>query len=650
MAKYITYLLLPFLGLALLAASILFLNVPFLQNFAFISPDRSIASPEAREMISLARAAFILIGLLLIAFPLYSRYIPRFKAANLHKRNKDPVYLAAILLLVIIVYFSAMFISDFYFTKSNERPSGKLSVFLYTYKTAEHFMNTFFAIVSTEDLNVDRIDLPVYKLFIKEEDIDRLNSNLPSSGEEYVDGYLTYGNDTYSIKARYRGDSKLHWYFKKKSWRINLKDKQAINSSSKFNLINPKYKSHMQTLLGYYISDKLGLITPRSYHVVVFLNNDYQGVYYYSDQIDELFINMTGRVPGDIYFGDTNQSLFEEAERWDIMSAYDGNTGRARQNIRHLVSAVKAQDIDFYSFFNSYLKDDYIRFYAYNVLIGDAHVSEVANHKFYFDPEKKIFEPVVWDQITFSDTNSILDPDHNSIFNRTSRIPEYMHMKNIYLKQFMEELPESVILEYIDNTSKSIEYEITHDKYKDSPFPPWTLSNSEWREAVQELKDSVIARYEFIREQLNISYVNISVAGNIIVFDVSGVSAVQADSTFILDGSGCLRLYKDLNLDFTAENNELIPAKCDGNKIHLDTQLLYPGKNGPLRYIYIIEDSRQIVGVSVDARNSITGSELSPMINFFSSVSKLPTMGKTESMHPWIFQTASNKTEGEGKI
>ena len=648
MARYITYLIFSALGIALLVSSILFFNVSFLQDFTSISPDRNIASSEAREMISLARMTFIIIALIIISFPYYYRYLPHPRIISLHKRNRHSIYFAIALLLILAIYFSSMFISDYQFTRLNERPAGRFSALLYAYKTAAHFVNTFSSLISTEEVDVNKIDLPIYKLLIKEEDIERLNSDLPASGEEYVDGYMIYGNTTYLIKARYRGDSKLHWYFEKKSWRINIKDEQTIISSSKFNLINPKYKSHMQTLLGYYVSDRLGLITPRSYHVAVFLNNEYIGVYYYNDQIDEMFINMLGKTHGDIYFGDTNQSLFETAERWDIMSTYDGNKGRARQNIRYLISAINADDTEFYKFFNQHLGEDYIRFYAYNALIGDAHVSEVANHKLYLDPEKKIFEPVVWDQITFSDANSALDPDHNSLFNKTSRIPEYMHTKNLYLKRFMEELPENLIIDYIDNTTKNIEYEITHDKYKDSRFPPWTLSNSEWRESVQELKESVRARYAFIRKKLNTTFINMSIAGNKVLFDVDGVSTAETAPIFTFDGNDCPRAYKDLNFDLAAEDEEMIPAKCNSNKIYLNTQVLYPGKNGPLRYVYIIENPHQILDVSIQAHNSITEAKVYPTINFVNSTLELPQIPKTESIHPWILQNLSETQKNKG--
>ena len=48
----------------------------------------------------------------------------------------------------------------------------------------------------------------------------RLNSNLPHSGFEYVDGAVLNDGSFDKVSMRYRGDHAYHWMYHKKSLRV----------------------------------------------------------------------------------------------------------------------------------------------------------------------------------------------------------------------------------------------------------------------------------------------------------------------------------------------------------------------------------------------------------------------------------------------
>jgi len=551
---------------------------------------------------------------------------------------------AFVLLLIFFIYILSIFAGNVYFTSMQPMvDKSKVKIFVDIYKVFIDFYQTSMTMIFTKEINKEMIDIPTYWMYAENKDLEKLNENLPDSGMNSIKGYLEFNNKTYEISARYRGDMYYHWNFKKKSWRINLKGKM-ISSSDKFNIINPKYDSHLRTLLGYHIAEKVSLISPRSYHVALFLNDEYQGVYYYSDQIDESFIQMLGKRRGDIIFGDVenDKNLFEDVEYWDIQSMYDGDTERAKQNIKQFISSINYSDEKkFYDFFNKYLGDEYLKFYAYNILLGDYHVDENHNHKFYFNPDNEMFEPIVWDQASFSVIDLPINSDHNAIFKKIILIPEFVEKKNKYIKEFIDEVSEEEILEYINAVSEEIEYEIEHDKYKDSMFPPWTLSNKEWHASVEQLKNDVSKRYAFLHKELGKANATIYVVNNeILVIDVDGISPSRLTIIFESQepsGDTCVYLRKDKKRSNKSENYGSQEIYCTKNSkgIHVQLETLYPGYNGPLRYIYLMETTNKAVIKEIEAYNTIILSEINVDLVYVDSMDEVPDIKKSTSLHPW---------------
>ena len=196
--------------------------------------------------------------------------------------NKKLVFFISFLFLIILLIF-AILVSHFgYLWDSSSDKS--IDSFLFNAKMAFiDFKNIVSNNFLVKPIDVNKIDISIFKLFIKEDKIDYLNSKLPkldyfgptAAPKEHVGGYFSFGDEQYRVDVRYRGNNYFHWRFPKKSWRVELENKTLFDDYNRFNIINPKDNSHMDTQLSYLMAENLSLISPRSYYVALFINNLY---------------------------------------------------------------------------------------------------------------------------------------------------------------------------------------------------------------------------------------------------------------------------------------------------------------------------------------------------------------------------------------
>lgn len=663
-----THTLIRCFGIIFLIIGLFILRISFLEHWTFISPDHQINSLYLITLIIFLKSILLALGSLLVLFPQSVFYVKKMieymaKWYNKKKMNVPPfsfVFLSCILLLLflsLILLGNSLSINEY----NPIKDFGIFSVFKNFLETSSSFYKSFIAQLFTEEIDPTTIDLPIYNFYIKQHLIDTLNKDLPTSGEEYVNGYLVFDNDTYEAKFRYRGDTFHHWYSQKKSWRIKLKDHKFINSSNKFNIINPKLDSHIQEMLAYIIAKNAGLIVPRNFHVALFINNKYEGVYYYSDQIDELFFRMHSKVPGDIFYGELygdatrTGTLFENKSNWDIISTTDNNESRALENIDLFIHAVNQSNLDFYNFFSRHFGDEYLKFYALTILLDEYRVDDVHNHKLYFNPTNGMFEPIVWDLMPFMNRNLSLNHDQaNALFSKINNNPLLIEKRNRFIKEYMDEMPEEVLFEYIDTVSAAINYEIEHDIFKDSYEVPWILTYWEWQESTEKLKEAIQDRYSFIRQELDNATLTLSVinggSNTFLVFDVTGQSSVNIKTLQLVAPSTstqtiCYTIFKDNNFNMLPDSEEKTQEECSEDTFELIVDQLYPGKNDTLRYVYIVktEESYNFTVEAISVSNSITGNNIIPHIIYFDTIEELPKLAPSSSLHPWEISVMESK-------
>ena len=264
---------------------------------------------------------------------------------------------------------------------------------------------------------LQRTGLRTVSLFVKEGNLQQLNSDLPVSGAEYVDGGLsTDGSAVQEVDVRYRGDSVYHWAYWKKSWRVKTKKDELFMGMRKFNLIATRSKNLLNNHFAYRLANHMGLISPYSEVVNVVLNGKLLGVYILTEQLDESTIRRHDKMPGDVYSGDIAGRDRYKGHSVDIFDQPGAWTKVAVNNHFDLAALDPLEEFLFY-FHNAHrsegqaglselLDADAVgRYLACDILFQTYHADNSHNWRFYYDPWKTKLEPVIWDPMGWMQPN-----------------------------------------------------------------------------------------------------------------------------------------------------------------------------------------------------------------------------------------------------
>lgn len=602
-----------------------------------------------------------------------------------HKRViRCAVFLIVFFLLFFILSFSVVFMGSDIRSRVGIEPfyQEEIRPLLLLYKmdffSIPKILNAELFIPAVDQ---KEIDLSIFYIYLKKDKLDKLNADLPESGENYVKGFLVFENKTYDVKLRYRGDGVGHWYLPKKSWRIKLKEHQLLWGVNIFNFINPKSTGHFEDAIKFPLAQKLGILAPRNIPVVVFLNSEYMGVYQFLDQPEEIFLRLENKLPGDIYVGDqpfqdTNYSLFKHPEDWAVKPILDNDNASARTRLTFLTDHVSnASQEDFYDFFSMHLGNPYLRFSAFTTFMGSAGPDNRHNHKYYLNPSNGVYEPIEWDTAFFPAADRSLMHSQHDLDALFLLYPTLVYQRNIILYGYLTPEYETAILKEIDDKKELIEYETLHDKYKKSGAgaDTWFLTNNEWKDHVAQLPTLVSERFSFLRKEVEKVNLTIFIINNtnttFLVFDVSGISPVFISNVSVETPFPCISVYKDINFDFGIGSTDQKEKICNSN-IVFDIGVLYPGVKdkvitgpnhadfipGSLRYTYILQfegkgkkDNNHSLNnldniTFTSIRNAITATPVQPKIIYLASIEELPEQEETLSYHPWKIPVVPKKT------
>ncbi|MFT4648059.1 MAG: hypothetical protein ACI9X4_001278 [Glaciecola sp.] len=257
--------------------------------------------------------------------------------------------------------------------------------------------------------SIEEGEAPRVQLLLSNSDESKLNSNLPASGLQYVEGALLYPDgELLPVDLRYRGDFFWHWAMGKKSWRVKTSKTAMWNHMRKINLVAPKTPAMVTGDLGYWLARDMGLIAPRSEVVEVWVNGEPRGVHTQVEQLEELVLRQTGRMPGDLFAGElvgrdsyTNipGRVFQYPGIWEkvaLNNHFDPEARDAMVLLCELLQAEPSEEV--YSKLRALLNyEAFGKFTAYRQLIQSGHYDNSHNWRLYYDPWRNRFEPVVWD-------------------------------------------------------------------------------------------------------------------------------------------------------------------------------------------------------------------------------------------------------------
>lgn len=516
--------------------------------------------------------------------------------------------------------------------------------------------------------------LPTYKINISNINLKKLNSNLPISGQKNVNANIILPNNIkQKIEVKYRGDHYWHWKYDKKSWRVNLSTN--YENEKILNFINPRHKSQILYSLGFYLGEKAKLLTPHSEFIKLFINDDYQGLYLKTEQVNEDFLTQRNLRTGDLFFGEPNNladafttinGVFDNPNLWEIKNYTETN------NINHLTELLNLINNDLTLEYPENLAKSLdisaiLKYMAILDIANSSHIDNTHNFKLYFNPETNLFEPIVWDLFAWINlnTNNRVSSTTNSLFQNLLLYPQLAEEKNKYIFEYLQDFASSEkINDFINLQVNTIKDDLLFDPIKDyiddtfpAPYFRRILSFSEWKKRISLVKTVIKDRNQFLINELNNTTINIYIQNNnklnnTIYFDIIGHSPIQI-SKFNNQNLKSFKYNPIYNSEnFIKEDIDLNNLKLSpGQKIQIipiyyaiintehDTKFI---DKSPLRYKIEITNISQdeLLNNLKNSKmiNSITNTQIIPKITIIKTTSELPQIDLSNSIHPWTIK------------
>jgi len=449
--------------------------------------------------------------------------------------------------------------------------------------------------------------LPEFYLTVAGGGLERLTSDLPASARNYEPGRLKFRGRIYKVKARLRGDGPGHWTMAKKSWRVKLRRGETIDGRyRRLNFINPKSLSMMRNLISYWLAPRFGLKAPDCFPCALFVNGKYQGIFLFTEQVDEYFLRRWHLPRGDLFYGEAHSVSWLQASRWDhhVSRVEDPEEGvHDFQALFDLVGNLKVPLIDCWEKLPRIIDlENYINFLALHVFSGTFQPSSIHNQKLYLDPGSLKLEHFVWDFFGHNSARTRYEHPLTPLADRFYCIPPWV---DALYRRIHELLQGPARTEYqkafISETTKRMKPGVCLDMAKGSiksrnlcMFRKGYGVNK-WKKAVKGLTQVVEGRNEVLGNmladaRLSLYLVRPAKRGRpwILRADSYGVVGARLEG-FALEGAlphgEALRIYRDRNRNgiLDAEDEEVFTGKMKDGLCEIECQeTLLPGRaKGP---------------------------------------------------------------------
>jgi len=319
-----------------------------------------------------------------------------------------------------------------------------------------------------------------YNLEVTKSDLYKLNFDLPESGREYVDGVLyNKKGDNVDVKTKYRGDTGRHWYFDRKSFRINFKKVDKFDDFyGEVDFV--VQESSLNDYFSAFVSKKYGILTPKISLVKFCLNGESQGLYLTQRRFDEYFLEENGKKLGSIYDGEnilnigTEKDLFENYFGWKDQLANNNRKGPEYYDLYSLLELVDVLNDEgamangIMTLYEKLDREKFVIFTALQTLFQTHHYDFYHNIKMYKDPSTGKFEQLYWDPVAWSSipywsaVGVRMDIASNKLLTLVHRDPYFVQDKYAVLYRMIksgifediELLVDKISIEYADVLDK----------------------------------------------------------------------------------------------------------------------------------------------------------------------------------------------------
>jgi len=376
--------------------------------------------------------------------------------------------------------------------------------------------------------------IPTYSLFIKGNDLIKLNINLPISGhltqeyKKYVPAEFIYQGKAYKVKVRYRGDNPNHWKFNKKSWRIKFNDE--FEGQESINLILPEDRYFFIEPWISRMGQKLGLVTPELSFVKLIINDLSQGVYLKSEQWSEKFLVNHGLsedadLYGEAEFDEPVPNLYADVSNF---KKYTFDSSKPEEDVSRLATLLDllhdASDQEFFEKIPDLVDMDNFLLWQTQATLAFSH-SQKKSHNLiaYFNPEIDKFQFIPWN-VAMADEKPIYpDINYNPLMTRVLKNPDYMFKRNQILWEYISNQDNLVDdLDYFDSLYQTTRGAFYRDSIKIFP-------NFDFDLTVKKHRRRIVIAQNRIKELLNDTQVETSVNLNP-DFEPSALAYIEIES------------------------------------------------------------------------------------------------------------------------
>ncbi|WP_349410070.1 CotH kinase family protein [Pseudalkalibacillus sp. SCS-8] len=244
-------------------------------------------------------------------------------------------------------------------------------------------------------------DIPSYKIELDPSDLKKMKKDIWS--EDPVEATLTVGNNCYDIGFLFRGAHIRK--VKKKSYQFIF---PSVTSGIKELHINSEYidKSLIRNKLSLDFFSTLGVLSPKSNHVLITINDDFQGVYLQLESVDRYFLKTRNLPKGPIFYAENDNANFSlispirEGLKKRFESGYSCKEGTSddRAILADLIYQINTIPPDeFESAIQNYVNvDKYLRWLA-GVVCTQNYDGFIHNYALYRRSDNGLFEIIPWD-------------------------------------------------------------------------------------------------------------------------------------------------------------------------------------------------------------------------------------------------------------
>ncbi len=299
-----------------------------------------------------------------------------------------------------------------------------------------------------------------FHLSIDDDDWDQLEESFKDEKRPWFKGFLKVEDRAnWPVKVKARGMNYWHWAGVKKSIWLNLVGDKTIDGWKRVSLVNIKWEHYILDFYAYDMAKKIDLMAPNHKLSHLYINKIYNGLYHQIEDFDKYYLLKNDKKLGEIYYYDVYKYLvgdFYNTLFWRKRANISGHTKDDKRNIKELLGCLAAycEDAQKYLRVEKFI-DNKIIF----ELLGSSHLDTSHNHRLYFNPETKKFEPIMWD-LARSEEDLEYDQSFNLISQNLFVDPkvranklrrQYYLLSNVFTEQFIEEYLNSFIEKYKHN-------------------------------------------------------------------------------------------------------------------------------------------------------------------------------------------------------